>query len=168
MVDAAQPGWKSRLRQELTSYAYTTLYVYVCLGAIILHKTALLRSEGIDYLPYGIAAIKALIIAKFILLARAIGVGESHRHRPIAEYVGIQVVLYSAVIYALSVIEEIVKALIHGRPITSDVLTVGGSWLLTVADCVLMVLCLTPYLLYTAMADTSGEHHMRRMFFGER
>src|SRR5689334_11354180 len=54
-----------RIKHELKEYGAVCLYLYVCLGALILYKEALLRAEGINYTSYGLAAIKALILGKF-------------------------------------------------------------------------------------------------------
>ena len=166
-VEATQSGWAGRLRHELVQYALTALYLYACLGAIVLHKAAILQAQGINYAPYGFAAIKALILAKFVLLARAAHVGEKHRNKPLAYYIAIQVLFYTAVIYGLSVIEEIVTSAVHGRSITVSVLNLGGTWLLTLSDCVLAFLFLTPYLAFISISDALGPRQLHRMFFGD-
>jgi len=66
---------------ELWQFAIIAGYLYVCLGALILFKTAILRGEGISYAPFGVAAVKALVLGKFILLVHAVGLGDRFKKR---------------------------------------------------------------------------------------
>ena len=47
----------------------------VCFLAIVLFKMAVLRDAGVAYLPLGLAAAKALILGKFVLIGEAAHVG---------------------------------------------------------------------------------------------
>ena len=38
---------------------------------------------GISYTARGVAAVKAMLLAKFMLLGRALRLGEQHEHRPL-------------------------------------------------------------------------------------
>ena len=70
-----------RMRHELVQFAVISVYLYVCFGAVILYKTALLNAEGISYAPYGLAVVKALILAKFMLVGEAAQLGERYERR---------------------------------------------------------------------------------------
>ena len=83
------PSIKQRAREELRNYAIVAGYLYVCFAALLLYKDALLQEQGLSLLPHGIAAAKALILGKFILLGEAAGVGKVHGHsfaETLAEY----------------------------------------------------------------------------------
>jgi hypothetical protein len=62
-----------KLKHELREYALLSAYLYVCFGALILYKMAILGEVGVSYTLAGLAAIKALILAKFILLGHGVG-----------------------------------------------------------------------------------------------
>src|SRR5580704_16769453 len=66
---------------ELLEYAVVSAYLYICLGALILLKVAILNAQGVSYAPYGLAAIKALVLGKFILVGRAAALGDRYRYR---------------------------------------------------------------------------------------
>ena len=59
---------RQRAAHELKEIAILTVYLYVTLGAVILMKVAVLHDAGISFVPWGIAAVKALVLAKFMLL----------------------------------------------------------------------------------------------------
>ena len=70
-----------KAREELAEYSIISAYLYVCFGAIILYKAAILRGNGIDYALYGTALFKALIIGKFITIGEMARIGERHGGR---------------------------------------------------------------------------------------
>ena len=52
-----------RAGRTLRQYAIIFVYLYVCFGALVLHKAAVLHDAGIGYAPWGFAAVKAFILA---------------------------------------------------------------------------------------------------------
>ncbi len=65
-----------RAKHELYQFLGISAYLWVCFGALILYKAAILRSVGVDYAPMGLALVKALISAKFIMLLQVFKLGE--------------------------------------------------------------------------------------------
>ena len=64
-----------RAMHELKELVFISLYLYVTLGAVILMKAAVLHTEGVQFTPWGIAIVKAVVLAKFMML------GEMHEDR---------------------------------------------------------------------------------------
>jgi hypothetical protein len=52
-----------RAKHELEEFAILFLYLYITIGAVILMKTAVLHTEGIEVAPWGIAVVKAAVLA---------------------------------------------------------------------------------------------------------
>jgi hypothetical protein len=44
-------------------------------------KVSVLRDQGISFAPWGIAAVKAVVLPKFILIGRAMKIGEPYFER---------------------------------------------------------------------------------------
>src|SRR5687768_936270 len=65
---------KSRLREELRNYLIVSAYLFICFGALLFYKAALLDHAGVHYLPLSVAVVKALIIGKFLLIGDAVRV----------------------------------------------------------------------------------------------
>jgi hypothetical protein len=55
-----------RATDELKEYAIIAAYLYVSFTAIMYLKSTILRAYGVEFAPFGFAAIKALISAKFV------------------------------------------------------------------------------------------------------
>src|SRR5688572_17284697 len=67
-----------RAKRELKEYALLSVYLYVCFGALVLYKMAILGSQGVHVSAFGVPIIKALILGKFILLGHAMKLGERY------------------------------------------------------------------------------------------
>ena len=106
-----------KAKRELWEFALLSAYLYVCFGALILYKAAILQGEGISYLPFGLVAIKALILGKFILLGQAIRWGDRRGSHKRANDIAYKALLYLILLIVLSVVEEAVVAIIHGENI---------------------------------------------------
>jgi len=72
-----------RAVHEFKEMAILAVYLYVTLGAVILMKTAVLHDAGISFTPWGLAAVKALVLAKFMLIGRAMKIGERYTTQPL-------------------------------------------------------------------------------------
>lgn len=142
---SSEPSLKERAREELRNYAFVAAYLYVCFGAILFYKTALLREEGVAFLPHGLAAIKALILGKFILIGEAIGVGTRVQPRSLVSAIAARTALFFLLLIALSVIEELVVGRVHGRSLTASVAGLRAhAGLEMLATSLLMLLVLVP------------------------
>jgi len=126
---------------------------------LLFYKSAILRTEGIEFTAFGLALVKALILGKFILVLQAIKVGEP------GDKTGILVVdiiktsfLFLIFLVALNAVEEIVLGLFHGRA-ARDVLgeMADGTLPEAIAVCVLLLLVLIPYFSFRGLASRLGE-----------
>jgi hypothetical protein len=161
-----RPSIASRLAHEIKQYAAVTLYLYICLGAFLLYKGALLQSAGIDYAPYGIAAIKALILAKFMMVGHALKLGQGGSAGPLIYPILRKSLFFLVLLFCLNMIEEIVSGLIHGQTVAAVVEEVtGGTLRQTLAVCLLFFLILLPYFAYREVGEALGEGRLWRLIF---
>jgi len=159
------PTLKERARRELVEYAVIAVYLYVCFGALILYKTAILNEQGVAFAPFGFAAAKALILGKFLLLLQAAkignkGIGGGRMAIDIAR----NALLFALLLIVLAVVEELVVGRFHGR-MAADVLgeMTGHSVLQVLATALLMVLVLVPYFAFHEITRRLGEGSLRKM-----
>jgi len=155
-----------KLGHELRQYALIAGYLYVCFGALIFYKMAILHGQGISYTPFGLAAIKALILGKFVLLGSAFKLGDRHERDRFVHVVARKSGLFLLVLLVLSLAEEVIVGLVHGRPLAESVAAVtGGSLLQLLATCVIMLLILIPYFAFQELSVVLGENRLRQILF---
>jgi hypothetical protein len=153
-----------RLRTELREYAIVFLYLYVCLGALLLFKAALLREEGVNSLHFGLALGKALILGKFMLLGEAARLGARTRARTLLQLIVRKALLFLVLLAALSVGEELVVGWVHGRSSAQTLADYENrSFLELAATCLLMLLVLVPFIATKEVGRALGPGGLRRV-----
>jgi hypothetical protein len=166
-VSAHPPGVKQRVREELHRYLAVSAYLYVCFAAILLYKSAILSSIGEHYLPLGLAAGKALILGKFVLLGEAAGVGTRIGARSLLQRVLRNSVLFLLLLVLLTILEEIIVGLVHGHSLGQAVAALAEHpWPETLASCFLMLLVLIPLVAVTEVSRTLGPGALRKLLLG--
>ena len=95
-----------RAMHELKEFVLLTVYLYITLGAVIMMKTAVLHSQGIEFAPWGIAIVKAAVLAKFMLLGNALKIGEHAGASPLIWPTLRKAFAFLVLLIVLTVIEQ--------------------------------------------------------------
>lgn len=165
MDHSEKPGVKQRLGHELREYATLSAYLYVALGAVLLYKAALLGEHRFGAVPYGTAVLKALVLAKFMMLGQAAGLERRLARHSLPVAVLGNASAFLLLLAGFTVVEEVVIGLIHHENLR-NVLTehllgrlgeIGASLLL-------MWLILLPYFALRQLARVLGSAAWRRLF----
>ncbi|MBR0671366.1 hypothetical protein [Neoroseomonas soli] len=160
-------GVRTRLAHELKAFAGLSLYLYVCLGAILLYRAAVAGEHRYGALPYGTAAIKALVLAKFVLIGEAARLGERLQSRRLAVAVLQRSVLFLLLLVALTAVEDVVAGQLHGRSAGQALAeTLAGRQWEIAASCLLLWLVLLPYIAMQHLRAAMGADAWRRIVFG--
>lgn len=162
---------REKVRHEIETFAIIFAYLYVCFGAILFYRDAVLQADGVSLADYGAAVIKAAILGKFMLVGQNWGLGEGWvptTHVPALEILR-KASLFLVLLVVLTVVEEAVVALIHGRGVVQAIREVaGGNWQQRIASCLLLWLILMPYFIIRKIAELLGRGGLRRMLFSRQ
>jgi len=159
----------SRIGNELREFLVVAAYLYICFTALAYLKSAILQAHGIAFLPFGFAAVKALICAKFVLLGRAFGLGERFHKHPLIWRTLYKSFTFLLLLLALNFLEEIVVGLLHGRGVAASVAEVGGGTLhQLIATSLIGFLILVPFFAFRTLGELVGERNLVIVFFGRR
>ena len=158
---------RARLGQELREYFVLSSYLWITFGSLELLKWSILQAHHIAFYPYGFAAIKALVCAKFILVGRMVGVGRTREGERLMVSIARRSVALLILLIGLSVIEEVAVALIHDRSIEGSIDSLGGGTHFQMAATILvLLLILIPYVSFQAIGEALGEGELRRLLLG--
>ena len=148
-----------RARHELIAYVAISSYLLIWFSAVMFYKATILSSEGIEFAPFGLAAVKALILGKFILVLEALKIGERGKDSGIlAVQILWRAALFTLLLIVLSIAEELIVGHFHGRAAMDVLRGMGGGTIpQAFATSVLMFLVLLPYLAFRRLALTYGE-----------
>jgi hypothetical protein len=160
---------RQRAAHELKELAIVAVYLYITLGAVIVMKTAVLHDQGISFAPWGVAAVKAVLLAKFILLGRAMKIGERYTARPLIWPTLHKAFAFLVLLVVLTVIEEVVVGLFRHQSAAASLGELFGAKLYeTLAGILIVLLVLIPYFAFHVLDEALGEGRLARMFFVER
>jgi hypothetical protein len=156
---------KARALEEFKLYWLCTAYLFVALGSFILYRRLILAEAGLPYLNYGVAAIEAMIIAKVVLIGRALKVGTRFENRPIAISIAYKTVIFGLVVLAFGVLERVVTGLIRRQTmaaIVQNLESVGIYELL--ARVLMMTIAFIPMFAFWEVGRTIGLTQLRALF----
>jgi len=155
----------ARLRKELIDYAIVSAYLYVCFGSLILYKATILRSEGLEFAPFGMAFVKALITGKFVLLLQAFKIGDKRISAGTALVaILLKSLLFAVLLMGLTIVEEMIVGYFHGkaaRDVMSEI--AGGTMPQALAVSLILFLILIPYFAFRGIAARMGEGELLKL-----
>jgi hypothetical protein len=158
-----------RVATELTEFVVIAVYLYICFAALAYLKSAILHAHGIAFAPFGFAAVKALICAKFVLLGRALHVGERFKALPLIWPTLYKSFVFLVLLLILNALEEVVVGVMHHRRVTDSLAELGGGTLdQLIATSVVMLLILVPFFAFRSLGEVVGERNLVRVFFRPR
>ena len=160
---------RERAESELREFAIIAAYLFIVFGALVFFKSAVLQGEGINWTPWGLAAIKAVLAAKFILIGRAFHIGEGHRDKPLIWQTLHKSFAFLVLVAVLTAIEEALVGLFHGRTVWQSIAGLGGGTSTQmIATMVIIFLVFVPFFAFRALGEVLSDRALVRLFFVER
>ena len=172
MADLGINGKESlgeKVTTELREFAVLSGYLYVSFTALAYFKASILHAHEIDFAPWAFAAIKALVSAKFMLIGRALNLGEGFKLYPLIVPTLYKSCIFVVLVLALTVVEESVVGYLHGRKILDSMEGLGGGTAdQKIATSVILLLIFIPYFAFRALGDIIGNGVLVRLYFERR
>jgi|SRR3954452_12857639 hypothetical protein len=166
---SAKATLHQRAMHELKEFAILFVYLYITIGAVVLLKAAVLHTQGIDSVVWGVTVIKAAVLAKFMMLGYVMKIGERNTTRPLIWPALHKALGFLVLLIIMTIIEEAVVGLFHRQPIASSLATLAGPRLEeTLAGYLVMLLVLVPFFAFRVLGEALGEGRLTKMFFVQR
>lgn len=158
---------KERAREELRSYAVIAGYLYLCFAALLMFEQTGRPDAPGALLPHGFAAIKALVVGKFLLIGRAVGAGTRFQAATVAGRIGLRTLGLLVVLAVLTLAEEAIVGAVHGKPVSSTIAELFGHPRYSFfAKSAVMTLVLLPLVTIEQLDRALGKGVLRRTLFG--
>jgi hypothetical protein len=166
---ASKASIGERVVGELKEFLAVAAYLFVCFSALAYLKFAILQAQDVAFAPFGFAAAKALICAKFMSIGHALHLGERHKSRALIWPTLYRSLVFVALLFVLNVIEEIVVGLIRHRAVTDSISEFGGGTIQQlVATSFMVFLVLVPFFAFRSLGEVVGEQNLIRVFLHSR
>src|SRR6516225_9725617 len=118
---------KQKAYHEFKEFLIIALYLWVVFGLLLVYKSLILNEEHIDYVAHGVALINALVLAKFLLIARALHLGDRANDAPLIYPTLLKSALFSLVLAACKILEEAAVGIYHGKSFSQSIADLGGG-----------------------------------------
>ena len=157
---------KARAIDEGKKFLVMTLYLWVFLAVLNLHKTAILEENHINFEVQGLAIVNALVLAKIMLVADGLKLGARFEDRPLIYSVLYASFLFATVLIGFHVAEGAALALLHGKPIAEGLADLGaGNPKVVLSFGAIAFVALIPFFLFRGIARAIGEDQVWELVF---
>ena len=147
MTDA-KPGLKAKALHEFRRFATMFAYLWVMFFLLQLHQYVILAQRHIPFEQYGVGLINALVLAKVMLVADDLRLGEwrGRRRRPLIYPVLLRSTLFAVVFIVFDIIEKMVVGVLHGKAVADSIETFGGGGILgAILVAIIVAIALIPF-----------------------
>jgi hypothetical protein len=160
-------GVRQRFKEEMRAYVIISFYLWICFSALLLYENSILRTNDLELLPLSGAAIKALILGKFILIGRVFKVGEWFRHEVVLYQILWKSLATMLLLLIFASVEDLLVGLVHGHAI-ADIMVemMARSWVQWVAPSLIMLLVLIPFIAFEKVDASIGKGSLSRILLG--
>ncbi len=169
MDETSKPSISQRAVHELKIFIVMAVYLYVCFTALAYLKAAILQAQGIAFAPFGFAAVKALICAKFMSIGSALHLGDRYKKAALIWPILHRSFAFFVLLLVLTVLEEVIVGYLHHRAFADSLAEIGGGTLQqAIATAIIILLILIPFFAFRSLADVIGGRVLFRLFFEPR
>lgn len=168
MAEAQRSSLKSKLLHETRKFLAYFIYLWILFGLFSLHK-AIIFEPGHLFPRLGFACFNALVMAKVMLLADDLRIGERLHFRRLIFSILFKAGMFSLVMVLFDIAEEVVLGHFHGKDIAQSLADLGGGSLAVIASmAVIMFFVLIPFFAFTETGRVIGHDKLVRLMLMRR
>jgi hypothetical protein len=154
---------------ELKEYLFVSFYLWVFQAMFVQYKSLVLAQQHIDFAANGVAIVNALVLGKFLLIARAFHPGRRAENAPLIYPTLLKSVMLAVVVGMLKILEEIIVGHFHGKSVAESVADLGGgSGKAILVMTVILFVVLIPLTAFGEVGRVVGEDKLRALFLRPR
>jgi hypothetical protein len=160
---------KSKAIHELKEYLFVSFYLWIFLAMFVQYKSVVLAQQHIDFAADGVALINALVLGKFLLIARAFHLGRRTEGAPLIYPTLLKSAILAIIVAILKGLEEIIVGHFHGKSVAESVGDLGGgSGKAILVITVILFVVLIPLTAFGELGRVVGEDKLRALFLRQR
>jgi hypothetical protein len=161
--------WKQKIFSEFTEYLINFIYMSLIFSAIILYRRLVLASHGIYLDDYFMGVIKALVIAKVVMIGAFLGISRKFEHKPLFIPILYKAFLFTLLVMVFDIIEEFIRSLIHNFEFMNAVAElqsrISAVWL---SASLLIFFTFIPFFAVKELIRTLGKDSVKAMLLERR
>lgn len=162
--------WKQKLISELSEYLVNVVYLSIFFGVYAVSRRLTLSQYGIYLDDYFVGIIKALVIAKVIMIGTFLRISRKYEHKALIVPVFYKIFLFVLWVLLFDALEGFIRGLIHTHSIPSafeDLVQHHFSkmWL---GGVLMVTLSFIPFFMLKELSRIFGYEKFRDLFLKNR
>ena len=160
---------KHRFYDATKEYLVMALYLWVVFGLFALYRSVILAEHHISLADKGFALLNALALAKVMLIAKELHLGEWLNDAPLIYPTILKSALFAILLAACKILEEAAVGLYHGQSPQQSLADIGGGTLNGILTLTLLLFVMfVPFFGFRELQEVLGEGKLAQFFFYPR
>lgn len=154
---------KVRVRTELKRFLVMFAYLLLIFTLFQLHEYVVLRQHGIPYTRFGFGVIKALVLAKVMLIGDEVKLGKRLSAQPLVYSIVGKSALFTILFIGFDFLEQVLRALFKGKELLPSISAPGGSLAGSLIVALIICVMLIPYFAFREIGRIFGIASITRL-----
>ena len=168
-MSVSKQALKEKVYREFKEFLVIAVYLWLVFGLLILYKSAILAENHISLAYHGLAAINALALAKVMLVAKDLHLGERFDDAPLIYPTLLKSAIFAAVLACFKILEDTLVGLYHGQSFPQSIAELaGGTFRGILTLTLLLFVVLIPFVGFGELQRRIGKDRLAQVFFHER
>lgn len=168
MADAneGKVDWKRKLFLEVTAYWINVLYLTILFGVFTSYKRLILANYDIGYANWGISFIKALVLAKVIMIGSLVHLGRRLENKPLILPTLFQSALFTVWVALFALIESTIRGFLRGKGLAGALDHLLGEGVNEFySRCLAVFVAFIPFFAFKELGRVFGKGIIWELFF---
>jgi len=161
-----KPGWKRKLFLEMTAYWINVAYLTILFSVFNSYRRLILAHYDIGYSNWGISLIKALVLAKVIMVGSLFHFDRILDKKPMIFPTLLRSFLFTLWVGFFALIESTIRGFLHGKGLAGaldHLLSEGRHEFF--AKCLVVFVAFIPFFAFKGLARVLGKGIIWEWFF---
>ena len=158
-------NWKNALLEGVEEYLFNFVYMAIFFSAIVVYRRLVLAEYGIELNDYFVGVIKALVIAKVVMIGAFLKISHKFENKPLIIPIMFKAILFTLWVALFDIIETLIRAIINNgtkSDIYTDVMNhLSPAWL---GSLLLIFLSFIPFFAFKELSRVLGAKKTQELF----
>ena len=158
--------WKQKLFLEVTTYWINVAYLTILFAVFTSYRRLLLADYNISYANWGVSFVKALFLAKVIMIGSVFHFDRRLESKPLIFLTLVRSALFTLWVFIFAVVESSIHGFVHGKGLAGalDHLLSEGVHAFY-AKCLVVFVAFIPFFAFKELGRVFGKGVIWRLFF---
>ena len=168
-METTSRALKQKAIEQMKEFLLIALYLFLVFGLFVVYKSMILSEQHIAFAYHGFALINALALAKVMLVAKDLHLGERFDDAPLIYPTLLKTALFTVVLACFKILEDAAVGLYHGKSFGESIAELGGGTLQGILILTLLLfVILIPFVGFGELKRVLGEGKLKQLFFRPR